>query len=61
VPPSGSVAQIINGATYLAFGGANYRPFYSGSSVIYQVVARPTRRQRADQGTRLELLLGRMK
>jgi hypothetical protein len=33
-------AQIISGATYFAFGGANYRPFYSGSSVIYQVVAK---------------------
>jgi hypothetical protein len=29
------------GATYFTFGGAWYRPFYSGSSVIYLVVAKP--------------------
>jgi hypothetical protein len=39
--PSGAVDQHINGTTYFTFGGAWYRPFYSGSSVIYQVVAKP--------------------
>jgi len=39
--PSGAVDQNINGTTYFVFGGAYYRPFYSGSSVIYQVVAKP--------------------
>ena len=39
--PSGAVDQNINGTTYFAFGGAYYRPFYSGSSVIYEVVAKP--------------------
>jgi hypothetical protein len=39
--PSGAVDQNINGTTYFDFGGAYYRPFYSGSSVIYEVVAKP--------------------
>jgi hypothetical protein len=39
--PSGAVDQNINGTTYFVFGGAYYRPFYSGSSVIYEVVAKP--------------------
>ena len=39
--PSGAVDQNIDGTTYFVFGGAYYRPFYSGSSVIYQVVAKP--------------------
>ena len=38
---SGAVDQNINGTTYFIFGSAYYRPFYSGSSVIYQVVAKP--------------------
>jgi len=38
--PSGAVDQNING-TIFVFGGAYYRPFYSGSSVIYEVVAKP--------------------
>ena len=40
--PDGAVDQNINGTTYFTFGGAYYRPFYSGSSVIYEVVANPT-------------------
>ena len=40
--PSGAVDQNINGSTYFTFGGAYYRPFYSGSSVTYEVVAKPT-------------------
>jgi hypothetical protein len=40
--PSGAVDQNIKGTTYFTFGGAWYRPFYSASSVIYEVVARPT-------------------
>jgi hypothetical protein len=39
--PSGAVDQNINGETYFSYGGAYYRPFYSGSSVIYEVVAKP--------------------
>jgi len=39
--PSGAVDQNIHGTTYFVFGGAYYRPFYSGSSVIYEVVAKP--------------------
>ena len=39
--PSGAVDQNINGTAYFTFGGAYYRPFYSGSSVIYEVVAKP--------------------
>lgn len=38
--PSGAVNQNINGTTYFVFGGDYYRPF--GSSVIYQVVAKPS-------------------
>ena len=39
--PGGAVDQNIKGTTYFVFGGAYYRPFYSGSSVIYEVVAKP--------------------
>jgi hypothetical protein len=40
--PSGVVDQNINGTVYYTFGGAYYQPFYSGSSVIYEVVAKPS-------------------
>ncbi len=40
--PDGAVDENIHGATYLGFGGAYYRPFYSDSSVIYEVVAKPS-------------------
>jgi hypothetical protein len=39
--PNGAVGQNIKGTTYFVFGGAYYHPFYSGSSVIYEVVAKP--------------------
>jgi hypothetical protein len=39
--PNGALTENIKGTTYFAFGGAYYRPFYSGSSVIYEVVAKP--------------------
>ena len=39
--PSGAVSQTVNGVTYYSFGGAYYRPYYSGSSVFYEVVANP--------------------
>ena len=39
--PSGAVDQNINGVSYFAYGGAYYRPYYSGSSVFYEVVAKP--------------------
>ena len=42
VLPSGAVNQTIGGNNYYTFGGAYYEPFYNGSSVIYQVVAKPT-------------------
>jgi hypothetical protein len=35
------VDENIKGTTYFTFGGAYYQPFYSGSSVIYEVVAKP--------------------
>jgi hypothetical protein len=39
--PNGAVNQNVNGVSYFAFGGAYYRPIYSGSSVYYEVVANP--------------------
>jgi hypothetical protein len=39
--PNGAVAENVRGTVYFQFGGAYYRPFYSGSSVIYEVVAKP--------------------
>jgi len=39
--PSGAVDQNINGVSYFAYGGAYYRPIYSGSGVYYEVVANP--------------------
>jgi hypothetical protein len=40
--PNGAQAETIKGTAYFEFGGAYYRPFYSGSSVIYEVVEKPT-------------------
>ena len=40
--PNGAQADNIKGVVYFHFGGAYYRPFYSGSSVIYEVVAKPS-------------------
>jgi hypothetical protein len=39
--PNGAVTQTVNGVTYYSFGGAYYRPYYSGSSVFYEVVSNP--------------------
>jgi hypothetical protein len=39
--PSGAVDQNVNGVTYFSYGGAYYRPIYSGSGVYYEVVANP--------------------
>jgi hypothetical protein len=39
--PNGAVSENIKGEAYFRFGNAYYRPFYSGSSVIYEVVAKP--------------------
>jgi hypothetical protein len=39
--PDGAVAENIKDTAYFRFGDAYYRPFYSGSSVIYEVVAKP--------------------
>jgi len=41
-PPGGAVTKNIKGVTYFHFGAAYYRPFYNGSSVIYEVVAKPS-------------------
>jgi hypothetical protein len=37
----GAVGRNIKGTTYFVFGGAYYRQFYSGSTVIHNVVAKP--------------------
>ena len=39
--PNGAVDQNVNGVTYFSYGGAYYRPIYSGSGVYYEVVANP--------------------
>ena len=39
--PNGAVTQNVNGVTYFSYGGAYYRPIYSGSGVYYGVVANP--------------------
>ena len=39
--PDGAVAENIKSTAYFHFGGVYHRPFYSGSSVIYEVVAKP--------------------
>ena len=39
--PSGAVDQTVGGTTYFTFGGAWYRPMYSGGSVTYLVVSKP--------------------
>jgi Family of unknown function (DUF6515) len=39
--PNGAVNENIKSQTYFVYGGAYYRPFYSGSSVAYEVVAKP--------------------
>src|SRR5262249_66938 len=39
--PNGAVSENIEGVAYFRFGDAYYRPFCSGSSVIYEVVAKP--------------------
>jgi hypothetical protein len=41
VRSNGVVAETVKVTAYFHFGGAYYRPFYSGSSVIYEVVAKP--------------------
>jgi hypothetical protein len=40
--PEGAAAVTVNGAKYFEFGGIWYRPFYSGTDVVYQTVANPT-------------------
>lgn len=39
--PDGAVNENVGGVTYFAYGDAYYRPFYSGSSVFYEVVPKP--------------------
>jgi hypothetical protein len=40
--PEGAATVTVNGANYREFGGIWYRPFYSGSDVVYQTVPNPT-------------------
>jgi hypothetical protein len=40
--PDGAATVTVNGANYREFGGIWYRPFYSGSDVVYQTVPNPT-------------------
>jgi len=40
--PKEAATVTVNGANYLEFGGVWYRPFYSGSDVVYQTVPNPT-------------------
>jgi hypothetical protein len=39
--PNGAVSKTVNGVNYFEFGGAFYRPFYSGSDVVYEIVKNP--------------------
>ena len=39
--PNGAVDQTVSGVAYFTYGGAWYRPMYSGGGVAYQVVANP--------------------
>lgn len=39
--PPGAKDRTVDGVTYFAYGGAYYRPVFSGSGVAYQVVAQP--------------------
>ena len=40
--PEGATATTIDGTDYFIYDGTYYRPFYSGSDVVYQVVEDPT-------------------
>ena len=40
--PDGAQDRNVGGVTYFAFGGAYYRPIFSGSAISYEVVAAPT-------------------
>jgi len=40
--PISATEITVNGVKYFIFGGAYYRPFYSGSSVVYQIAPNPT-------------------
>ena len=39
--PDGATSETVDGVAYFVFAGTYYRPFYSGSNVIYMVVANP--------------------
>jgi len=41
-PPAGAVTENVKGVTYFHFGAAYYRPFSNESSVIYELVAKPS-------------------
>ena len=40
--PNGVVDQTVDGLTYFTYGGAWYKPMYSGGGVTYMVVVKPT-------------------
>jgi len=41
--PSGAQQRTSpSGAVYWTADGVNYKPFYSGSSVVYQIVSQPS-------------------
>jgi hypothetical protein len=39
--PDGAQSKTVDGVIYLVFEGTYYRPFYSGSDVVYKVVESP--------------------
>ena len=39
--PDGATQETINGAPYYGYAGTYYKPFYSGSDVVYMVVEKP--------------------
>jgi len=39
--PEGANEVVVSGTKYYVYGGAYHRPYYSGGSVIYQIVEIP--------------------
>ncbi len=39
--PDGATSETVKGTAYFVYAGAYYRPFYSGSDVVYMVVEKP--------------------
>ncbi len=40
--PDGATSETVKGTAYFVYASAYYRPFYSGSDVVYVVVEKPT-------------------